>query len=135
MTTCPRSVEYQELEIELSEKRIREAQVAKESKTAEKSRNHLALGERKLDLEQKKSELDEIVAETKQGRRAAARRAGREIEGHIEERLLTAKRIRKNARNGLAVVYVQRDDTAGAANKIPAQRRAWISVRTQENIV
>ena len=128
-----KEIEFQELEIELSEKRIREAQAAKESKAAEKSETTSRLAERKLDLEQKKGELDEIVAETKQ-EEERLRDSAKQIEGRIEERLLTAfKRIRKNARNGLAVVYVQRDACGGCFNKIPAQRQ--LDIRSRKKII
>lgn len=87
------------------------------------------LSERKLDLEQKKGELNEIIAETKQ-EEEKLREQAKEIESFIEARLLTAfKRIRKNARNGLAVVYVQRDACGGCFNKIPAQRQLDIRLR------
>ena len=124
-----KEIEFQELEIELSEKRIREATIAKENKTAEKEDTVLRLSERKLDLEQKKNELNEIVSETKQ-EEEKLRENAKEIESLVEERLLTAfKRIRKNARNGLAVVYVQRDACGGCFNKIPAQRQLDIRLR------
>ncbi|NDV47244.1 hypothetical protein D0T49_09325 [Paludibacter sp. 221] len=124
-----KEVEFQELEIELSEKRIREATIAKDNKTAEKETTVSRLSERKLDLEQKKNELNEIVSETKQ-EEEKLRENAKEIESLIEERLLTAfKRIRKNARNGLAVVYVQRDACGGCFNKIPAQRQLDIRLR------
>ncbi len=87
------------------------------------------MSERKLDLEQKKGELNEIVAETKQ-EEEKLREQAKQIENLIEPRLLTAfKRIRKNARNGLAVVYVQRDACGGCFNKIPAQRQLDIRLR------
>ena len=124
-----KEIEFQGLEIELSEKRIREATIAKENKTTEKESTLEILAERKLDLEQKKSELNEIVSETKQ-EEEKLRENAKEIESLIEERLLTAfKRIRKNARNGLAVVYVQRDACGGCFNKIPAQRQLDIRLR------
>ncbi len=124
-----KEIEFQELEIELSEKRIREATIGKENKTAEKENTLTRLSERKLDLEQKKSELNEIVSETKQEEERLREKA-KETETVIEDRLLTAfKRIRKNARNGLAVVYVQRDACGGCFNKIPAQRQLDIRLR------
>jgi hypothetical protein len=124
-----KEIEYQTLEIELSEKRIREFTASKESKTAEQKITIDRLSERKLDLEQKKGELNEIVAETKQ-EEERLREHAKEIELLIEPRLLTAfKRIRKNARNGLAVVYVQRDSCGGCFNKIPAQRQLDIRLR------
>lgn len=128
-----KEIEFQGLEIELSEKRIREATVSKESKEAEKQNTVERLNERKLDLEQKKNELNEIVSETKQ-EEESLREDAKEIENLIEPRLLTAfKRIRKNARNGLAVVYVQRDACGGCFNKIPAQRQ--LDIRSRKKVI
>jgi len=124
-----KEIEYQTLEIELCEKRIREYTASKETKSAEQKITIDRLAERKLDLEQKKGELNEIIAETKQ-EEEKLREHAKEIELLIEPRLLTAfKRIRKNARNGLAVVYVQRDSCGGCFNKIPAQRQLDIRLR------
>lgn len=124
-----KEIEFQTLEIELCEKRIREFIAAHETKQAEQKITSDQLNERKLDLEQKKGELNEIVSETKQ-EEEKLREHAKEIELLIEARLLTAfKRIRKNARNGLAVVYVQRDACGGCFNKIPAQRQMDIRLR------
>ncbi len=124
-----KEVEFQTLEIELCEKRIKEYSAALESKMIEQKITADQLSERKLDLEQKKGELNEIVSETKQ-EEEKLREHAKEIEGTIEARLITAfKRIRKNARNGLAVVYVQRDACGGCFNKIPAQRQLDIRLR------
>ena len=124
-----KEIEFQSLEIELCEKRIREFTAAQETKLAEQKITAEHLSERKLDLEQKKGELNEIVSETKQ-EEERLREHAKEIEFLIEPRLLTAfKRIRKNARNGLAVVYVQRDACGGCFNKIPAQRQLDIRLR------
>jgi hypothetical protein len=124
-----KEIEFQTLEIELCDKRIREFTASKESKTMEQKITIDKLSERKLDLEQKKGELNEIVSETKQ-EEEKLREHAKEIELLIEPRLLTAfKRIRKNARNGLAVVYVQRDACGGCFNKIPAQRQLDIRLR------
>jgi predicted nucleic acid-binding Zn-ribbon protein len=103
-----KEIEFQSLEIELCEKRIREFTAALENKQNEQKASAEQLAERKLDLEQKKGELNEIVSETKQ-EEEKLREHAKEIESMIEPRLVAAfKRIRKNARNGLAVVYVQR---------------------------
>ena len=124
-----KEIEFQSLEIELCEKRIREYTAAQEAKQADQKTSADQLSERKLDLEQKKGELNEIVAETKQ-EEEKLREHAKEIESLIEPRLVTAfKRIRKNARNGLAVVYVQRDACGGCFNKIPAQRQLDIRLR------
>ena len=85
----------------MCEKRIREFTAVKEHKSEEQQNASSQLAERKLDLEQKKGELDEIIGETKQ-EEEKLREKVKEIEAKIEPRLLTAfKRIRKNARNGL----------------------------------
>ena len=124
-----KEIEFQTLEIELCEKRIKEFTAAKESKTADQKVTVDQLSERKLDLNQKKGELNEIVSETKQ-EEEKLREHAKKIESLIEPRLVTAfKRIRKNARNGLAVVYVQRDACGGCFNKIPAQRQLDIRLR------
>jgi len=124
-----KEIEFQTLEIELCEKRIREFSVALEIKKADQQTTSQHLVERKLDLSQKKGELNEIVSETKQ-EEEKLREHAKQIELLIEPRLLSAfKRIRKNARNGLAVVYVQRDACGGCFNKIPAQRQLDIRLR------
>ncbi|MCL1868191.1 MAG: C4-type zinc ribbon domain-containing protein [Paludibacter sp.] len=116
-----KEIEYQSLEIELSEKRIREFTAEKERRDVELNSANELLKERKLDLKVKKNELDEIVTETKH-EEEQLRNKVKELETKIEPRLLSAfKRIRKNARNGLAIVTVQRDACGGCFNKIPAQ--------------
>ncbi len=128
-----KEIEFQTLEIELSEKRIREYTASLENKKQEKSETSIQLSERKLDLNQKKAELEDIVTETKQEEEKLRERA-KKIESKIEPRLVTAfKRIRKNARNGLAVVSVQRDACGGCFNKIPAQRQ--LDIRSRKKII
>mgnify|MGYP001054639632 CR=1 FL=1 len=76
----------------------------------------------------KKEELDEIVSETRQDEEKLREKA-KKLEQQVEPRLLAAfKRIRKNARNGLAVVYIQRDACGGCFNKIPPQRQLDIKM-------
>jgi uncharacterized protein len=124
-----KEIEYQSLEIELCEKRIREYTASLEHKQVEQKSTATHLSERQLDLDQKKGELNEIVSETRYEEEKLRERA-KEIEQKIEHRLLAAfKRIRKNARNGLAVVYVQRDACGGCFNKVPAQRQMDIRLR------
>lgn len=124
-----KEIEFQTLEIELCEKRIREYTAGLETKQVDQKVTAEQLSERKLDLDLKKGELNEIVSETKQ-EEEKLREHAKEIELSIEPRLVTAfKRIRKNARNGLAVVYVQRDACGGCFNKIPAQRQLDIRLR------
>ena len=86
------------------------------------------LEEKQGDLDVKKSELDEIMDETR-NEEENLREKAHELEAKIEPRLLTSfKRIRKNARNGLGIVYVQRDACGGCFNKIPPQRQLDIKM-------
>ena len=124
-----KEIEYQSLEIELCEKRIREFTAQEKAKREDVENCQALLDDRKHDLIEKKSELDEIVSETKQDEEKLREKA-KKLEQHIEPRLLAAfKRIRKNARNGLAVVYIQRDACGGCFNKIPPQRKLDIKLR------
>lgn len=124
-----KEIEFQKLEIELSEKRIKEftAELASKKEATESSKKLLT--ERQEDLERKKAELEEITAETKIEEEKLKGKAEK-IESVIEPRLLTAfKRIRKNARNGLSVVTVQRNACGGCFAKIPPQRQMDIANR------
>ncbi|HDR89827.1 MAG TPA: hypothetical protein ENN63_09420 [Bacteroidetes bacterium] len=118
-----KEIEYQTLEIELCEKRIREftAQVKEKTEIIEESTQ--ILNERKVDLENKKKDLDDITNDTRKEEEELIRRS-EEYQKIIEPRLLSAyKRIRANARNGLAVVTIERDACGGCFNKIPPQRQ------------
>lgn len=124
-----KEIEFQTLEIELCEKRIKEYYASINSKTEEIKQSSDLLEERKKDLEVKKSELNEIISETKQEEEKLREKA-KNLEQTIEPRLLQAfKRIRKNSRNGLGIVYVQRDACGGCFNKIPPQRQLDIRMR------
>ncbi len=124
-----KEIEFQKLEIELSEKKIREFTAELYSKKESIESSKVQLKEREDDLERKKKELDDITAETRI-EEEKLKNKGEKIESLIESRLLTAfKRIRKNARNGLAVVTVQRDACGGCFNKIPPQRQMDIANR------
>ncbi len=124
-----KEIEYQGLEIELAEKKIKEAQYAETLRTEELATAEADLEERKQDLEVKKAELDDIISETR-AQEEGLREKAAQLEANIEDRLLTAfKRIRKNARNGLAVVTVERDACGGCYNKIPPQRQLDIRMR------
>ena len=124
-----KEIEFQTLEIELCEKKIREFNAAAKQRREDLERAQELINDRSEDLAQKKSELDEIISETKQEEEKLHEKA-KQIEGKIEERLLNAfKRIRKNARNGLAVVAVERDACGGCFNKIPPQRQLDIRLR------
>jgi len=124
-----KEIEFQTLEIELSEKRIREFTTDMTSKKEAISESKTQLKEREEDLERKKKELEEITEETKIEEEKLKAKSEK-IESFIEPRLLTAfKRIRKNARNGLAVVTIQRDACGGCFANIPPQRQLDIASR------
>jgi Zn-ribbon protein, possibly nucleic acid-binding len=124
-----KEMEFQSLEIELCEKRIREFTAQSKTKSEELAASSEVLQEKKADLESKKSELDDIIAETKQDEERLRNKA-KKLETNIEVRLLTAfKRIRKNARNGLAIVPIQRDACGGCFNKIPPQKQMDVKMR------
>ena len=124
-----KEIEFQSLEIELLRKKINDAERLINLKTGDLEKGRAALESRQQDLDQKKAELDEIVADTKADEEKLREKA-KAIETTIEPRLLTAfKRIRQSSRNGLGIVYVQRDACGGCSNKIPPQRQLDIRMR------
>ena len=126
--TLSKEIEFQSLEIELCNKKIREANTRIEEKTEELKNSQATIQERQEDLDIKKGELDEIIAETRAEEEKLKEKV-KDLESKIEPRLLTSfKRIRKNARNGLGIVYVQRDACGGCFNKIPPQRQLDIKM-------
>ena len=128
-----KEIEYQSLEIELCEKKIREANEAISFKTQELEDSKAALEERQTDLTDKKNELEDIISETR-AEEEKLRDKAKDLETRIEPRLLSSfKRIRKNSRNGLGIVYVQRDACGGCFNKIPPQRQ--LDVRSRKKII
>ena len=128
-----KEIEYQTLEIELCEKRIREFTQIIKDKTVIIDDSKKLFEERKKDLDDKKSELDEIVGDTKKEEEDFLKKA-KDLESKIEERILIAyKKIRKNARNGLAVVSVERDACGGCFNKIPPQRQ--LDIKSRKKII
>ncbi len=123
-----KEIEYQTLENQLHEKRIREATAQLEKKKADLEHIEAACAEREKDLEVKKSELNEIVAETEKDEKALMKKSD-EYKTHIEPRWLRLyERIRNNAHNGLAVVCLDRDACGGCFSKIPPQRTIDISM-------
>jgi predicted nucleic acid-binding Zn-ribbon protein len=128
-----KEIEYQNLEIELYNKKIKEFNFQIEEKRVVIAESELTLAERKTDLENKKSELDEIISDTQKEEEGLYKKL-ESIEEIIEDRLLTAyKRIRSNARNGLAVVPVQRDACGGCFNQIPPQRQ--LDIKSRKKII
>lgn len=126
--TLTKEIEFQELEIMLCEKKIKEAHTRINERTQDCKRAEHTMIERKKDLESKRAELDEIMEETRAEEEQLKEKAD-DIELRIEPRLLQSfKRIRKNVRNGLGVVYVQRDACGGCFNKIPPQRQLDIKM-------
>lgn len=128
-----KEIEFQTLEIELCEKRIKEftEEIETKTKTIEESKE--SLKERKSDLEQKKKELEDITSETQKEEDKLINKSN-EIKNIIEPRLVTAyERIRGNARNGLAVVTVQRDSCGGCFAKIPPQRQ--LDIKSRKKII
>lgn len=128
-----KEIEYQTLEIELCNKRIKEFTARKEEKDKIFNESKESFDEMKNDLDTKKSELDSIVADTKKEEEVLIKKS-EGIEKIIEERLVTAyKKIRQNARNGLAIVPVQRDACGGCFNQIPPQRQ--LDIKSRKKII
>ncbi|MCQ2195975.1 MAG: C4-type zinc ribbon domain-containing protein [Bacteroidaceae bacterium] len=128
-----KEIEYIELDNQLHDKKIREAQDNIERLQDNVRRCNGDLSERRADLDLKKSELDEIISDTR-SEEEKLRERSKAIELTIDSRLLSAfKRIRKNARNGLGIVYVHRDACGGCFNKIPPQRQ--LDVRMHKKII
>jgi predicted nucleic acid-binding Zn-ribbon protein len=126
--TLTKEIEFQTLEIQLCEKKIKEALIRIDERNHDLEQAAALKDDRLVALADKKSELDEIMQETREEEEKLKAKA-KEYETKIEDRLLTSfKRIRKNARNGLGIVYVQRDACGGCFNKIPPQRQLDIKM-------
>lgn len=124
-----KEIEYQTLEIQLSEKRIGQYGREIEAKTAEIASAEESLIDRNHILADKRQQLEEIISETKKDEEVLRAKA-KDLETRIDDpRTLTAfKRIRKNARNGLGVVYIQRNACGGCFNRIPPQKQMEIKM-------
>ncbi|MBE0673198.1 MAG: hypothetical protein IH591_00920 [Bacteroidales bacterium] len=128
-----KEIEFQTLEIELSNKKIKEFTYQIEEKKVIVAESEKILSERAGDLDNKKKELDDIIEDTRKEEENLVNKSV-EIESKIEERLLTAyKRIRLNARNGLAVVTINRDACGGCFNQIPPQRQ--LDIKSRKKII
>ena len=122
-----KEVEFQNLEIQLAEKRIKEAKAQIDGKKLVVEESKARHDDRKKDLELKRKELDDIVAETEKEEKDLTKKSEAAAK-HIEARLFNAyQRIRTNARNGLAVVPVERGSCGGCFNSIPPQRQLDIA--------
>lgn len=128
-----KEVEFQTLEIELAEKHINDYSREIEYKTGEIAATKERLADHAHILDEKKTELDEIVSETRQEEESLREKA-KAIEPQIDERTLQAfKRIRRNARNGLGIVYVQRNACGGCFNRIPPQKQ--LEIRLHKKVI
>jgi len=128
-----KEIEYQNLEIELCNKKIKEFNVQVDDKKLLIAESEATLADRQSDLDNKKSELEEIISDTQKEEEGLYKKSDK-ISNLIEDRLLTAyKRIRSNARNGLAVVSIQRDACGGCFNQIPPQRQ--LDIKSRKKII
>lgn len=128
-----KEVEYQELEIELADKRLKEYSAGLKVKKTQLEEANAVLKERQIDLAAKKTELAGIEAETKPLVEEYTVQTDRS-KAKIDERLLAAyERIRGNVRNGLAVVEVRRDACGGCFNRIPPQRQ--VDIRQGKKVI
>ena len=124
-----KEVEFQELEIQLTEKQIKEMKASIEHKKEVVSSSKEKLEQKSTHLKHKKAELSDIMSETQKEETFLSQKSG-EYEGLIEERLLAAyKRIRGSVRNGLAVVCIERGASAGSFFTIPPQIQVEIAAR------
>ena len=124
-----KEIEFQELEIQLAEKHIKEfkAQIEQKNVVIDETKERLA--EREEHLKHKQGELDEILAETEKEEKSLIKESAK-YEKNIEERLVNAyKRIRTNVKNGLAVVPVERGASGGSFFTIPPQVQMEIASR------
>lgn len=128
-----KEIEFQELEIKLNDKKSKESKAKIEAKKevleeAKERRNFRA-----DDLKQKKSELDEIIAETQAQEEKLLKKSVSALK-NMDERLANAySRLRSSAKNGLAVVQVDRDSCGGCFNKIPPQRQ--LDIRAKKKVI
>jgi predicted nucleic acid-binding Zn-ribbon protein len=128
-----KEIDFQNLEIQLSEKRIKEYTFNLEAKLDQIRESKSVLKERESDLRIKKAELNDIVEETEKEENALIKKS-KEYNTLIEERLVMAyNRIRLNARNGLGVVQIERDACGGCFNKIPPQHQ--LDIRMHKKII
>lgn len=128
-----KEIEFQSLEIELVNKKIKDANEKISERQADLEKVQATITDRQADLVSKRAELDDIMQETRDAEADLKERA-KELETKIEPRLLQSfKRIRKSARNGLGIVYVQRDACGGCFNKIPPQRQ--LDIKQHKKII
>ncbi len=128
-----KEIEFQELEMKLNEKRSKETKMKIQSKKEILDEAKERTRFRNEDLASKKAELDEIIAET-QAQEEKLEKKSVEAISKLDDRLSAAyTRLRSNARNGLAVVPVDRDSCGGCFNKIPPQRQ--LDIQTKKKVI
>lgn len=128
-----KEIELQNLNIQLADKKINDANAAKEAKQAYLDESTELLAQRQADLVAKKEELDKIMADTAKEEEALQKKVDKQG-NKIEERLLTAyNRVRTTFRNGLAVVSIEREACGGCFAKIPPQRQ--LEIRQRKRII
>ena len=129
-----KEIEYQGLEIELAKKRIRENLDQIAMLEEKEANSHKELEERRSDLETKKGELDEIIAETR-NEEEMMREKAKKIENAMTDKSLmnTITRIHRKAHNGLAIVPIERESCSGCFNKVTPQRQ--IDVKLHKKII
>ena len=128
-----KEIEFQNLEIQLSEKRVKEFEYQIKIKKDLIGSLEAQIADKKKDLDAKKKELNEIVEETQHQEDDLVKKS-QDAQKKIDERLLSAyHRLRKNFRNGLAVVTVERDSCGGCFNQIPPQRQ--LDIRTHKKVI
>ena len=128
-----KEIEFQNLEIELANKKIKDSLSKIEFLNESKQANSEKFNDKKEIFLEKKKELENIVSETEKEEKSLLNKSEK-AEKVVEERLLSAyKRIRQNSRNGLAVVSIDRDACGGCFSKIPPQRQ--LDIRTHKKII
>ena len=128
-----KEIEYQTLDIQLSEKRIKEITAKDNDVAAKVEAAQQRLAELTSSLNEKKEELHSLVEGTEKEEEQLLQRSA-ECEKYVEDRLLVAyKRIRKNARNGLAVVGIFDEACGGCFNRIPPQHQ--LDICTHKKII
>lgn len=128
-----KEIEYETLEIELGEKNVREIERSIDNRYADIENTEQQIADQTNILNEKKADLDTIVSETRNEEENLIARS-KSLEPLVDERTLTAfKRIRKNARNGLGIVAVDRNACGGCFNRIPPQKQ--IEIKSHKKVI
>ncbi|WP_258104629.1 zinc ribbon domain-containing protein [Marinoscillum sp. MHG1-6] len=128
-----KEIELQQLEIQILEKRIKEAYEKIDIKKDEIGQTEETLSERGKDLDSKKGELDVITQESEDDEKKLLKDRDKAVK-NVEERLFKSyEKVRNNMRNGLAVVSVKRGACGGCFNIVPPQKQA--EIREKKKII